>query len=55
MSISSIGSSTPTAVPESAEPKGPEIKNDHDADDAPQPAAKSTPPKGQGTVLDTQA
>ncbi|MBR7618709.1 hypothetical protein JKL49_04845 [Phenylobacterium sp. 20VBR1] len=55
MSISSIGSSTPPVAIESTETKGPDIKNDHDADDAPRPAPKSIPPKGQGTILDTNA
>ncbi|MES2343769.1 MAG: hypothetical protein V4597_19040 [Pseudomonadota bacterium] len=55
MSISSIGSVTPPKPPEAAEPNGPEIRNDHDADDAQRPAPKATPPKGQGTILDTNA
>lgn len=55
MSISSIGPVTPPKTPEAAEPSGPEIRNDHDADDAPKPAPKATPPKGQGIILDTNA
>ena len=55
MSISSIGPVTPPKTPEAAEASGPEIRNDHDADDAQKPAPKAPPPKGQGTILDTKA
>ena len=57
MSISSIGAPStppPVQVAEAAEPKGPEVRNDHDGDDGAAPA-RSTPPLGQGVRLDTTA
>lgn len=41
-------------MPESAEPKGTDRGNDHDADDATAPAAAALQ-RGQGTVIDTKA
>jgi len=58
MSIPALGSVAPTpAPPEITEPKGPDLKNDHDADDAGSatPAATPAAPKGQGTIIDTKA
>ncbi len=58
MKIPDIGATLPTPpIPESAEPKGPELKNDHDADDVAgaKPPVSPTPTRGQGTVVDTKA
>ena len=59
MSISAVGGvPAPAAPPEMSEPKGPDLKNDHDGDDAGGVAAPAPPPaapKGQGTIVDTKA
>jgi hypothetical protein len=55
MKIPSVTPTPPPATPEAAEPRGPDLKHDGDADDAAAaPAASPTPDKGQGTVIDTK-
>lgn len=53
MTVSNVGSTPPIKLPEAAEPKGPELTNDHDGDDA--PARPAALPPGQGTVVDKSA
>ena len=60
MSISNIGqpgAAAPPKVPETVEPKGPDLKRDNDADDigAPPAAAPASLPPGQGTIIDKKA
>lgn len=56
MNVSSVGGATPIKTPAAAEPKGPEVTNDHDGDDAAtKPAAPAALPPGQGTMIDKKA
>jgi hypothetical protein len=57
MSISKIGAGavTPPKAPEAAEPRGPDLKRDHDADDVITAPAAPPPPHGQGTIVDKKA
>jgi hypothetical protein len=57
MSVSAVGAPppvTPIAQPEAAEPKGPDLKNDGDADDGAARVSAALP-KGQGEILDRKA
>jgi hypothetical protein len=57
MSISSVQSSPPVKLPESIEPKGPELKSDGDSDDAGASRApvQASPPPGQGKYVNKTA
>jgi hypothetical protein len=55
MSVNSVGGPPPIKTPEAAEPKGPELTNDHDGDDAGAARTPAAPPPGQGTMLDKKA
>jgi hypothetical protein len=54
MSISSVTSSPPVKMPETSEPKAPEVKSDAGTADAsaPQPVVLAPLPPGQGTRID---
>jgi hypothetical protein len=57
MTVSKIGAPPTTPLPlaaEAKEPKGPDLKKDHDGDDAAASPAATLPP-GQGARVDTKA
>ena len=55
MTVSSVASAPP-ALAEAREPKGPDVRNDHDGDDAAAKApVQAAAPQGQGVKLDTTA
>ena len=57
MSVSSVGATPPARVPEVRESKAPEVKKDHDGDDAKSVKApvQSAPPPGQGLSVNKSA
>jgi hypothetical protein len=55
MTVSNVGGAPPIKTPEAAEPKGPELTNDHDGDDAAAAKTPAAPPPGQGTMIDKTA
>ena len=51
MSVSAVTASPPVTMPETSEPKAPDVKSDADAS-APKPVVQAPLPPGQGTRID---